>query len=553
VHPATRSTTGFYVTDGRVTRDGLLFSLHSSVAFGYIDSRRVIADQALHTRRLRLHHAPSCSKYPERLAAPSHSEIVSSRHQRRTKIVCTLGPASSSREQLKGLMEAGLNVARLNFSHGTHDQHRVLIENVRAVAKEVGVPVAIMGDLQGPRIRVGDLDAPIVLVQGTDVVLVHEGSEKPGEIPVTYTELANDVRVGDRILLDDGLLELVVMDVRAPRVAARVVHGGNLRSHKGMNLPGVNVTAPSITEKDEADVVFAVEQGLEYLALSFVRKAEDIVSLRKLAPREMLIVAKIEKDNALDNIESIIRETDGVMVARGDLGVELPFEQVPLAQKRIIEVANRLGRPVITATQMLESMITNPRPTRAEASDVANAILDGTDAVMLSAETAAGAFPRLAVEAMTRIITEVESRAHPHVAAHSTDRALANEAMRTGPAKTEDAIAAATVAAARMIQAPCVIVFTKSGFTARIVSSYRPDVPILTLTDVVRTYRQLALVWGVVPELVPHCESYEQMVERALAAVRRNGIAESGQRVIVTAGVPFDTPGTTNMLKVENV
>ena len=450
-------------------------------------------------------------------------------------------------------MEAGLNVARLNFSHGTHDQHRVLIENVRVVAKEVGVPVAILGDLQGPRIRVGDLDAPIVLVQGTDVVLVHEGNEKPGEIPVTYTELANDVRVGDRILLDDGLLELVVLDVRAPRVTARVVHGGNLRSHKGMNLPGVNVTAPSITEKDEADVVFAVEQGLEYLALSFVRKAEDIVSLRKFAPREMLIVAKIEKDIALNNIESIIRETDAVMVARGDLGVELPFEQVPLAQKRIIEVANRLGRPVITATQMLESMITNPRPTRAEASDVANAILDGTDAVMLSAETAAGAFPRLAVEAMTRIITEVESRAHPHIPTHTTDRALANEAMRGGPAKTEDAIAAATVAAARMIQSPCVIVFTKSGFTARIVSSYPPEVPILTLTDVVRTYRQLALVWGVVPELVPHCESYEQMVERALGAVRRNGIAEPGQRVIVTAGVPFDTPGTTNMLKVENV
>ena len=449
-------------------------------------------------------------------------------------------------------MEAGLNVARLNFSHGTHEQHLVLIENVRAAAREVGVPVAILGDLQGPRIRVGDLPTPILLTQGTDVVLVHEGSEREGEIPVTYTELANDVHVGDRILLDDGLLELVVLDVRAPRVAARVVHGGNLRSHKGMNLPGVNVTAPSITEKDEADVKFAVKNGLEYLALSFVRKAEDIVSLRKLIPRDMLVVAKIEKDNALDNIESIIAETDAVMVARGDLGVELPFEKVPLAQKMIIEIANRLGRPVITATQMLESMITNPRPTRAEASDVANAILDGTDAVMLSAETAAGAWPRLAVEAMTRIITEVESRTHPKVAPHSTDRALANEPTRNA-AKTEDAIAAATVAAARMIQAPCVIVFTKSGFTGRIVSSYRPDVPILLLSDSERTYRQSALVWGVVPELVPHCNTYEEMVQYALTAVRRNGIAEAGQRVIVTAGVPFDTPGTTNMLKVENV
>ena len=450
-------------------------------------------------------------------------------------------------------MEAGLNVARLNFSHGTHEQHLVLIENVRATARELSSPVAILGDLQGPRIRVGDLPAPIALAQGSDVVLVHEGSEKPGEIPVTYTELANDVHVGDRILLDDGLLELVVLDVRAPRVRARVVHGGSLRSHKGMNLPGVNVTAPSITEKDEADITFAIAQGLEYLALSFVRKADDIVSLRKLVPRSMLVVAKIEKDNALDNIESIIRETDAVMVARGDLGVELPFEQVPLAQKRIIDVANRYGRPVITATQMLESMITNPRPTRAEASDVANAILDGTDAVMLSAETAAGAFPRLAVEAMTRIITEVESRGTARVAPHAVDRALTEEAQSGTPAKTEDAIAAATVAAARMIGSPAVIVFTKSGFTARIVSSYRPDVPILCLTDDERTYRQLALVWGVVPELVPHCATYEQMVKRALDAVRRTGIAEKGQRVIVTAGVPFDTPGTTNMLKVENV
>ena len=448
-------------------------------------------------------------------------------------------------------MEAGLNVARLNFSHGTHEQHRALIATVRSVAKEVRCPVAILGDLQGPRIRVGDLPAPLQLVEGSDVVLVTEGEERPGEIPVTYDQLANDVHVGDRILLDDGLLELMALEIEPPRVTARVVHGGSLKSHKGMNLPGVEVSAPSITDKDEADIAFAIEQGLEYLALSFVRRPEDIVGLRRLVPREMLVVAKIEKDVALNKLEAVVREADAVMVARGDLGVELPFEEVPLAQKRIIQVANRMGKPVITATQMLESMVTHPRPTRAEASDVANAILDGTDAVMLSAETAAGAFPRLAVEAMNRIIVEVETHRRP--TAPPPEEMIAAEMNAPLPAKTEDAIAAATVAAARMIDAPCVIVFTKSGFTGRIVSSFRPSVPILTLTDAERTYRQLALVWGVIPELVPHCETYDEMVSRALEAVRRRGLAAPGDRVLVTAGVPFDTPGTTNLLKVEVV
>ncbi|HEX8848574.1 MAG TPA: pyruvate kinase [Gemmatimonadaceae bacterium] len=474
------------------------------------------------------------------------------RHNRRTKIVCTLGPASSSKEQLRGLMEAGLNVARLNFSHGTHEQHLTLIETVRGAAKELGCPVAILGDLQGPRIRVGNLPSPIKLVEGSDVVLVYEDSAKGSDIPVTYEGLPRDVHVGDRILLDDGLLELMVMDVTDGRVTGRVVHGGQLKSHKGMNLPGVDVSAPSITEKDEADIEFATRQGLEYLALSFVRRAADIASLRRLIPREMLICAKIELDVALSNIESIAAETDAIMVARGDLGVELPFEEVPLAQKKIIQVANRLGRPVITATQMLESMVTHPRPTRAEASDVANAILDGTGAVMLSAETAAGAFPRLAVEAMNRIITEVETHTHPS-AALSPEVAIANESASDTPTKTEDAIAAATAAAADMIGAPCVVVFTKSGFTARVVSSFRPSVPILTLTDSERTYRQLALVWGVIPELVPHCATYDEMVVHALEAVRRRGLAQEGDRVIVTAGVPFDTTGATNMLKVEKV
>jgi pyruvate kinase len=442
-------------------------------------------------------------------------------------------------------MDAGLSVARINFSHGKHEQHAATIALVREVAAELGRPVAILGDLQGPRIRIGDLEKPIVLEDGSDVVLVYEDEARDTEIPVTYESLADDVHVGDRILINDGLLELVVLDVEKPRVMARVLHGGKLTSHKGINLPGVQVSAPSITEKDREDIAFAVKQELDYLALSVVRRGEEIAGLRTLIPKSMLVIAKIEKDSALENIEAIIRASDGVMVARGDLGVELPFEQVPYAQKNIIALANRLGRPVITATQMLESMITHPRPTRAEASDVANAILDGTDAVMLSAETAAGQYPRLAVEAMSRIIAEIESRPHQY---------RRDEGPRAEIAvSTEFAIAAASAAAVNMLDSPALMVFTKSGFSARVVASHRPRVPILVLTDSPRTFRQLALVWGVVPELVPHCDTYWEMVKLGLEAVQRRQMARPGDRVVVTAGVPFDVPGTTNLMKVETV
>jgi pyruvate kinase len=463
----------------------------------------------------------------------------------RTKIVCTLGPSTANRETLRSLMEAGLNVARLNFSHGTHEQHAETVALVRSTAEQLGRPIAILGDLQGPRIRIGDLATPRTVEDGQDVVLVAGEDASPTELPTTYEHLCDDVKVGDRILIDDGLIELVALEVQAPRVRARVLHGGTIKSHKGMNLPGVAVSAPSITDKDWADVEFAVAHNLDYLALSFVRRAADIAELREKIPKEMLVVAKIEKDSALENIESIVRASDAVMVARGDLGVELPFEEVPIAQKRIIALCNKLGRPVITATQMLESMITHPRPTRAEASDVANAILDGTDAVMLSAETAAGQYPRLAVEAMSRIIVEIEK--HPRIAG-ADDREVRESAV-----STEHAIAAAATSAVHSLGAPALIVFTKSGFSSRVVASHRPGVPILVLTDQERTYRQLALVWGVIPCLVPHCDTYWDMVKLALDAVRARGLARAGDRVVVTAGVPFDVPGTTNLLKVETV
>lgn len=463
----------------------------------------------------------------------------------RAKIVATLGPASRNSDTLTALIETGLNVVRINFSHGTHAEHEATITLVRETAAKLGQPIAILADLQGPRIRIGDLATPITVVPGEDVTLAPASAMKDGCIPITYDDLAKDVRIGSRVLVDDGNIELTVIEVDGRRVRLRVVHGGVISSNKGMNLPGVDVSAPSLTEKDRADVAFLLTHDVEYVALSFVRKASDVHELRQLLPPGVLIVAKIEKDSALTAMEEVVRASDAVMVARGDLGVELPYEAVPLAQKKLIATCNRLGRPVITATQMLESMITKARPTRAEASDVANAVLDGTDALMLSAETAVGQYPTHAVRAMRRIALEVET--HPRQPNPQT------LIPADGTASTEEVIAAASATASRLLQAPVMVVFTKSGATARIIAARRPNVPILALTDTPRTYRQLALVWGVVPVLVPHCDTYEQMLSVAREQVRGLGLARAGDRVLVTAGVPFDVVGSTNSLKVEVV
>jgi pyruvate kinase len=462
-----------------------------------------------------------------------------------TKIVCTIGPASSSPDVIRRLMLAGMNVARLNFSHGKHEDHARTVANIRGIAEDLRKPIAILGDLQGPRIRIGLLKETRPIVEGDAFVFAPEEIAQDGEIPVTYADIAKDVRNGGTILVDDGLLSFQVTGIDGPRVAVRAKYGGQLKSNKGMNLPGIDVSAPSLTEKDRADIPFAIEHDLEYLALSFVRRPEDIEELRLLLPKGMLIVAKIEKDSALERIEDILKVSDAVMVARGDLGVELPFEEVPLQQKRIIGLAARYGRPVITATQMLESMVQHPRPTRAEASDVANAILDGTDAVMLSAETAAGLHPVLAVEAMRRIANAAEQA--------EVQRGQGIDRVTPGSASVEETIAAATVTAVRLLGAQTIVVITKSGFSARVVSARRPNVRIVVLTDNARTYRQLALVWGVIPFLVPHCDTYEQMATIARAKLREHGLAKPGEKIVVTAGVPFDVPGTTNQLKVETV
>lgn len=442
-------------------------------------------------------------------------------------------------------MAAGMNVARINFSHGTHDGHAKVIASVRRIANAVRRPIAILGDLQGPRIRIGDLAQPREIDAGSQYVFTPEAVATGADIPVTYDDLARDVRAGGRILVNDGLLEFVVLDVTGDRVVVRAVHGGALTSHKGMNMPGTVVSAPALTEKDEEDIKFAISQDIAYVALSFVRRPEDITLLRSRLPKTMLIVAKIEKDAAVERIDEILKVSDAVMVARGDLGVELPYEQVPLAQKRIIGLANRYGRPVITATQMLESMVDNPRPTRAEANDVANAVIDGTDAVMLSAETATGSHPELAVLAMHRIATAAET--------FSVARGTGIDRLEPGTATVEETIASATVTAVRLSAAKCVIVFTKSGFSARIVAARRPAVPVVVLTDQDRTWRQLSLVWGALPFLVPHAENYDQMARAARELVVREGLAVPGDRVVITAGVPFDVPGSTNTLKVETV
>jgi pyruvate kinase len=469
---------------------------------------------------------------------------------RRTKIVATVGPASASASVLQEMIAAGVDVLRVNSSHGTPESRSEAMDQIKEVRKDADRSVAILLDLQGPRIRVGELSQPVDLVEGTEVVFAPEAEASGSEIPTTYDRLADDVRQGASILLDDGLLSVEVTDVKATKVVGRVVHGGELKSSKGINLPGVHVSAPAVTEKDRSDLELAQAHGADYVGLSFVRRHKDVEALRELLPPSMRIVSKIEKAAALDDLYRIIEATNGVMVARGDLGVELPFEEVPLAQKRVIRLANQFGRPVITATQMLESMIDKPRPTRAEASDVANAVLDGTDAVMLSAETAIGSYPVEAVRAMVRIIekTEAADLADPLPQSQRVDRLFANH----GP-DTADAIAAATCAAAEMLNAPLILCLTKSGFTARKIAAYRPTVPIIGLTTEPDTYHQLALTWGVHAALAESVPTYDEMWQVARSHLLSRAYVNEGARVVVTAGVPFDVSGTTNLLKVEVV
>jgi pyruvate kinase len=450
------------------------------------------------------------------------------------------------------MVRAGMDLARVNMSHGSRDEHRSLIAAVRSAAEEVGRPVAVLVDLAGPKIRVGDLAEDMALAPGNLVVMAPEESARPGEIPTTYAPLSEEIHPGDQVLLDDGMLELRCVETDGDRTQLEVVRGGVLKSRKGINLPNVAIRTPSLTQKDLGDLEFALGERAEFIGLSFVRRPEDVTDLKERVAGRALVVAKIEKVQALRAIEEILAETDAVMVARGDLGVELPFERVPLAQKRIIQLANFYARPVITATQMLESMIEHARPTRAEASDVANAILDGTGSVMLSGETAVGRYPLEALQAIVRIGTEIERSGF----LERGPRYLTKPGLmsRGGASPREHAVAAAAMESARQVGAPAIIVITRSGFSARLMSSYRPTVPIFAITTEPATNRQLSGVWGVRSELAQGVQvSYGALADFGCDRVRASGVGEPGATVVITAGFPFHESGSTNTMRLERL
>ncbi|HET6610526.1 MAG TPA: pyruvate kinase [Kofleriaceae bacterium] len=469
---------------------------------------------------------------------------------RRAKIVCTLGPATRSAERIGELIEAGMDVARLNFSHGSYEDHRRALEWVRSEAEKRDRAVAVLLDLQGPKIRVGKIEGgQIELNPGDELVITTDTSALGvvGRVPTTYGGLPGDVHVGDQILLDDGYLALAVTAVNDIDVKTVVVAGGILRDNKGINLPNVAVSAPALTDKDRADLAYGVRLGVDFIALSFVRSPEDILLARRLATCDGIkipIIAKIEKPQAIERLDDIIEVSDGIMVARGDLGVELGPEKVPLIQKRIIAATNKAGKNVITATQMLESMITNQRPTRAEASDVANAVLDGTDALMLSGETAVGKHPVEAVRTMGRIINEIEA---------SSDYRHTMAPPVVDMPVSANAIAHAAVIAAHQMGIHTVVVVTDSGGAARLMSEYRPEARIIAVTADEVSYRRLAAYWGVIPIMSPPAASTDEQLERIERMLLARGLADSGEDVVITASVPVGAGETTNMLKIHRI
>lgn len=472
---------------------------------------------------------------------------------KRTKIVCTIGPASESVETLVKLIEAGMNVARLNFSHGDYEEHGNRIKNIREAAKRTGENIAILLDTKGPEIRTGTMEGgEAELKEGTEVSISMEEIVGNAErFSVTYSGLINDVQIGSKILLDDGLIELEVTEIRHDRkeIQAKVLNSGILKNKKGVNVPNVSVDLPGITEKDARDILFGIEQDVDFIAASFVRRPSDVLEIRELLEKHQAdhiqIIPKIENREGVDNIDDIIKVSDGIMVARGDLGVEIPAEEVPIVQKELIKKCNKAGKPVITATQMLDSMQRNPRPTRAESSDVANAIFDGTDAIMLSGETAAGSYPVESVKTMTKIAVHVEK-----VMDYQTN--FMNITSEQELSFT-DAISQSVSYTAKMLNVNAIITPTESGHTARMISKYRPKAPIVAITANQSVNRQLSLVWGVTPVLSRRAHTTDEMLEISIDAGLETGIFKRGDRVIITAGVPVGESGTTNLMKVHVV
>ncbi len=475
------------------------------------------------------------------------SARIKIRRRRRTKIIATLGPASSNPDMLARLFQAGADVFRLNFSHGTHDDHAALFAMIRDMEKKFDRPIGILADVQGPKLRVGRFQAGRIQLQ-TGQAFRLDLSPMPGDVrrvQLPHPEIIAAAGIGTNLLLDDGKLRLRVTRVRDDHLETEVTVGGPLSDRKGVNVPDMVLPIPALTVKDRADLAFALEHGADYIGLSFVQRVEDVAEARDIAAGRAWIMTKLEKPQALENLDAIIKLSDCVMVARGDLGVELPPEEVPLAQKRIVRIARALGRPVVVATQMLESMITAPAPTRAEASDVATAVFDGADAVMLSAETAAGQYPLEAVNIMDRIIARVEQ---------DDDWRRIIDASRAEPdASTADAIAAAARQIAHTIGASAICAFTASGSTALRAARERPEAPILSLTPSTTTARRLALVWGVHAVVAPEVHSMSETVSRATRTALSEGLSPHNTEIIVIAGVPFGQPGTTNALRVATV
>lgn len=469
---------------------------------------------------------------------------------RRTKVVCTLGPASNSRTVLEEMIRSGMDVARLNFSHGTHTEFDQLISLIRDLSAKLKRTIGIIQDLQGVKIRLGTFrGGSVYLKTGQIFVLSMEDVEGDENIAsVNYKKLSQDIQLGHKIFIDDGLIQLEVLDKNRKRIRCRVLEGGMAKDHKGMNLPGVRLNLPLPTEKDKEDLFFGIKKEVDYIAVSYVTKAMDLVAVKEIIRGEnsdIPVIAKLERAEAIDNLDEILQAADGVMVARGDLGVEVPLEDVPILQKQIIRKANRLGVPVITATQMLESMVTNPRPTRAEVSDVANAIFDGSDAVMLSAETSIGDYPVRAIRTMAEIALRSED---------NLDWELLRLAHRgwTEPVFS-DVISEAACRAAENLKAKAIVAFTQSGFTARLISKYRPIAPIIAFTPHQKIKRRLGLYWGVIPNTMSLMEHTDEMILQVEKALIEQDLVRSGDDIVILSGAPIFEKGTTNLLKLHRV
>ncbi|BCB05111.1 pyruvate kinase [Bacillus sp. KH172YL63] len=472
---------------------------------------------------------------------------------RKTKIVCTIGPASESVEKLSQLIEAGMNVSRLNFSHGDHDEHGQRITNIREAAEKAGKNVGILLDTKGPEIRTNNMEnGAIELTQGSNIIVsMKEVLGTTEKFSVTYEGLIEDVHVGSKILLDDGLigLEVTEIDQANGEIHTLVQNSGVLKNKKGVNVPGVSVNLPGITDKDANDIIFGIQQGVDFIAASFVRRASDVLEIRQLLEEHnashIQIIPKIENQEGVDNIDEILEVSDGLMVARGDLGVEIPAEEVPLVQKQLIKKCNSQGKPVITATQMLDSMQRNPRPTRAEASDVANAIFDGTDAIMLSGETAAGTYPVEAVQTMHNIASRAETALDYN--------AILAKRSKDSEHNMTDAIGQSVAYTALNLDVNAIVAPTESGHTARMISKYRPKAPIVAVTGTDSVSRRLALVWGVYPTVGRQVTTTDEMLDMAVEESVNSGMTKHGDRIVITAGVPIGESGTTNLMKIHVV